>query len=252
VAAPRRLRLRPLGRQSAWLDGLRVDIDAAELTAEMLLRGLPPAPVAVTLHGAGLVLAVVPPLPAEDGTGWHLRLADVAGEMGLTGTAPILRLRADGITPGMSVWPAGTGPRPEGPLRLTLEAAAGFDQPVETGGRLTALRLDGLRLDWGASALAADGRLEVGADGVPQGRILVRAEGWRPLLGLAVASGWLDPGLSPTWLRVLETLQAAGSETARAADALELPVIFARGRVSLGPLPLGRAPLLAPPLPPGG
>jgi hypothetical protein len=255
LTAPRTLRLRPEGAQSVWLDLLRLDIAAGALTADIALQGLPPGPGALTVSAADLRLEGVPLMTAGPGAagGWTLGVAALDGQVGLAGTAPALRLTAEGITLAEAQdWPETLAPRPEAPLRLTLEAAADYAAPVEAGGRLTAARIEALRLDWGTSALTADGRLEVGADGLPEGRILLVAENWRPLLGLAVVAGWVAPELAPTWLRVLETLEAAGSDSARAAGVLEVPVVFRGGLVSLGPLPLGRAPLLAPPLPPAG
>jgi hypothetical protein len=255
LGEPRRLRLRPEGGQSVWLDLLRIDIAAGALTADLALQGLPPQPGALTVSGADLRLEGVPLLTAGPGGAgiWALGVATLDGRADLVGTAPALLLAAEGIAVAEAQdWPEALASRPEAPLRLTLEAAADYAAPVEAGGRLTAARIEALRLDWGATVLTAAGRLEVGADGLPEGRIQLSAEEWRPLLGLAVAAGWVAPELAPTWLRVLETLEAAGSDSARAAGVLEVPLVFRGGLVSLGPLPLGRAPALAPPLPTAG
>lgn len=254
LAAPGRLRILPQGAQTLRTEGQRIDITAGALAAEARLRAPDLAPAAAALQGAEVVLLGTPTAPEAPGAaGWTLRLATLAGDLGLTGAAPELTLSAEGVGIDAAAWPEAVAPRPDRPIRrLELAARGEFDAAVEAGGRLVALQLEALRLDWGDTRLQAAGRLEIGADGLPQGRITATAEGWRALLALAVATGLVAPELAPTWTRVIETLEAAGPETARAAGRLEVPVVFQRGRVSLGPLPLGRAPVLAPPLPAGG
>ena len=254
LATPSRLRLRPAGAQTLWLDGQRLGLVAADLGAELHLQGMQPRPTAISVTAAEVVLSGLPAAtgltadePAPEGS-WAITIARVAGQLGLVGAAPALALDLDGLDPDTSDWPTGIAPRPAGPIeRLALSGRAEFDGPVEAGGRLVALQVEMLRMVWGATELSAAGRVEIDTDGLPQGRITTTAREWRPLLALAVATGAVTADLAPTWARVIETMQEAGPEPARATGALEVPLVFQRGRISLGPLPLGRAPLLGPP-----
>lgn len=105
------------------------------------------------------------------------------------------------------------------------------------------LTLDRAQIDWAAARLSAEGSVARAADGLAEGRITFRAQDWRPWLDLAVATGIVRAELAPTWARVFRTLQTATGGT----GALELPLVFRSGRMSLGPLPLGPAPRLGPP-----
>jgi len=141
---------------------------------------------------------------------------------------------------------AGPDGRPLAPLeRLDLTATVLFDAPLDRhaavrGVQPQELVLEALSLVWAGAEVQAGGRLEIGADGFPEGRIGVEVAGWRPLLDMAVTLDLLRPELAPTWERVLETLEAAGDRP----GVLPLALVFSRGRVSLGPLPLGPAPRL--------
>ncbi|WP_415183392.1 DUF2125 domain-containing protein [Phaeovulum sp.] len=127
---------------------------------------------------------------------------------------------------------------------LHLDAALSYDRPLdrhtgETPPRLLATDLRDFELHWGGMALAAQGTVEITATGQPEGRILLRATEWRRMLDMAVDAGLIAPKLAPT-------MQALGAQMAAASggEVLELPLVFANGRMSLGPLPLGAAPYL--------
>lgn len=250
LAAPGRLRILPGLPQTLRTPLSEIALAAGTLTAEAPLgRDLAPAALHVRAEAAALEATPVAGVATGQG-GWRLGIDRLAADLGLTGSRLVLGLAAEGIAFDPAEWPAALAPLPAAPIRrVELVAAAVHDAPAEAGGRLVALDLEALRIDWGPTDLLASGRLEIGPDGLPEGRITASAGNWRPLLALAVAAGLVAPELAPTWERVFATLEAAGPEAARSAGRLELPVVFARGRVSLGPLPLGPAPLLAPPLP---
>ena len=91
---------------------------------------------------------------------------------------------------------------------------------------------------WGPLGLEAEGRLEIAPDGTPEGRLQLTARNWRAMLAAAADAGVLAPGLAETLRAGLELLALLSEED----GALEAPLVFADGRVSLGPIPLGPAP----------
>lgn len=131
--------------------------------------------------------------------------------------------------------------------RLRLDTELGFDAPLDrhaatTRPGLTVLALREARLDWGDLALTGDGTLTRDARGRAEGRIAIRIDNWRLALDAAVAAGLLTPEVAPTWARAMELLEQAGGRPGR----VELPLVMSGGRMSLGPVPLGPAPQMAP------
>lgn len=129
---------------------------------------------------------------------------------------------------------------------LTLTARLVFDAPwdrralEEARPQITAIDLRDLRAQWGRLELRAAGELVVGADGLPEGRITVKAVNWREILDLARNAGLASGPFLPALERMLETLAGLSGPP----DTLDAPLTFARGFVSFGPLPLGPAPRL--------
>ena len=140
--------------------------------------------------------------------------------------------------------PSGTLPAEIGTLRL--DAVADFTAPWNRAAievarpQPTAIELRELRAAWGRLDLRAAGELDVGPQGVLDGRITARAENWREILDLAVASGALPASLAPTIERGLGFLaRQSGSP-----DTLDAALTFEDGRVAYGIIPLGAAPRL--------
>jgi hypothetical protein len=124
-------------------------------------------------------------------------------------------------------------------LDATLTLSAALDRHMaETQPRLTAVTLTNLRAEWGALKLTAKGQVDRGPDGFAVGQIDFRVENWRNIPALIVALGLVRPEMGATITRGVETLARAGGNP----DVLDLPLIFADGRMVLGPLPLGAAP----------
>jgi hypothetical protein len=140
--------------------------------------------------------------------------------------------------------PAGLLPaRIEG---LRMDATLGFDRPwdrraiEERRPQPRSVEIRSLDAEWGTLALRAAGRIQIDADGIPEGRITLRAENWREMVGLAVNAGLVPAGLSRTLERGLELLAALGPNP----EVIDAPLSFQGGFVSLGPIPLGPAPRL--------
>ncbi len=127
-------------------------------------------------------------------------------------------------------------------LDMTVDFDAPWDRRAVEAARPqpTRLDLDDLSARWGALSLRAAGELTVDAAGIPTGRVTVEATNWREMIALAVGAGILPEALSGTVERALEVL--AGLSGTR--DTLDVPLAFADGRVSFGPVPLGPAPRL--------
>ncbi|WP_102107276.1 DUF2125 domain-containing protein [Oceaniglobus roseus] len=135
---------------------------------------------------------------------------------------------------------------PEKVQSITVATTVGFDGPwnhftlSDAHPKITSLDVTETRIDWGDMSLRAAGRLTPDANGRAEGEITVKATEWRQMVGVAVSLGLVPGGASDRVIRALE-LMARGTGDAK---VLELPLTFADGRVSLGPVPLGPAPFL--------
>ncbi|UWQ33920.1 DUF2125 domain-containing protein [Leisingera sp. M527] len=127
-------------------------------------------------------------------------------------------------------------------LELTVEFDAPWDRAALEQQRPQPRRID-LKLAearWGDLRLKAAGTLAVDAQGLPEGGITLQAENWRGLVLMAERSGALPPSLRSSVERVLSLL----AETSGNPRNLDITLGFSGGYVTLGPLPLGRAPRL--------
>ncbi|MEI2807037.1 DUF2125 domain-containing protein [Albidovulum sp.] len=127
--------------------------------------------------------------------------------------------------------------------RFHLDATLGLDRPLDrfaaAGGlRVRSAEITALALDWGPAGLTGQGAVALSAEGIPEGRIDLSLRNWRRVLRLGVALGLLRPETAPTVERAAESLARIGGNP----EVLTLPLVFAGGRMSLGPIPLGPAP----------
>ncbi|RGP39116.1 DUF2125 domain-containing protein [Pseudotabrizicola alkalilacus] len=136
---------------------------------------------------------------------------------------------------------------PDLPPQIALtrvDANASFSAPLDrfaatTRPTLTALSLREAVLTWGGLSIFAKGDL-LAVDGTPEGRIEIRVTGWRNLVTLATSMGLIKPEIAPTVLNMMQAVAGSSGDP----EVLEMPLIFAGGQMSLGPLPLGPAPRL--------
>lgn len=230
--------------QTLTLPGERIELTSARMEASLVVE-----------PGTDLALDrsafVTRGLSLRGATGWTAALAE--GRLGLRQTVGRanhydLGLALAGFAPDPALRalldPAGL--HPAAVETLTLDVEVGLDAPLDRhalGGpppRPTRIGLREGRAVWGGMELRGAGHFEIGPDGRPEGRIALRARDWRAMLGLAVAAGLVAPRVAPTWEGLLATLdEADGVE-----GWLELPLVLAGGRMSLGPFPLGAAPRL--------
>ena len=125
---------------------------------------------------------------------------------------------------------------------IQLDAFATFSAPIDrfapqTQPQLTALSVKEAGFTWGSLQASASGDLTV-VNGMPEGRIALSVRGWRDLVPLAVTMGAIQPGVAPTVTRVIEALTTSSGDP----ELVEIPLVFANGRMSLGLIPLGPAP----------
>lgn len=128
---------------------------------------------------------------------------------------------------------------------IFVDAHAGFNAPLDrfvaqARPHLTLFDLNEARINWGALRFSAQGALTAGPDGLAQGEIALRVEGWRRLPKVLVALGVVKPDIAPTVERALEVVAAQGGDL----DVVQMVLKCADGQMSLGPLPLGPAPRL--------
>ena len=126
-------------------------------------------------------------------------------------------------------------------LDASVLMSAPLDRHIaETRPGLTGVVVRDFRLDWGSLTITASGKVDRGPDGLAVGQIDLRIENWRQIPVLLVALEVILPDMGKTITRGMEVLAASGTDPA----VLDLPLIMADGRMSLGPLPLGAAPRL--------
>jgi len=125
-------------------------------------------------------------------------------------------------------------------LDLLLDFDAKFDRVAfETGLPLTRrIRITGMQLGWGELGLAATGDLTVAPDGTINGRIELDVQNWREVLNLFVLARVLTEPLAATIAQGIDAITRGTDSPAN----VTLPLILDDGTMSLGPVPLGRAP----------
>ena len=129
--------------------------------------------------------------------------------------------------------------------RLALDMSVTFDRPWDR----TALELSRpqpalidlklAELQWGALRLKMAGTVTV-ANGVPTGNVTIQAENWQDMLDMARNTGAMPEAIAGTVETTLRLLSRASGNR----DALDVELGLKDGRVYLGPLPIGPAPLL--------
>jgi len=125
-------------------------------------------------------------------------------------------------------------------LDATIELDAPLDRSaLETPPAPQRIELHDLSLDWGDVTVEADGAVDVTAANQPEGELLLTVNDWRDALRVAVALGLVPEAQRSAvqqGLTLLSGLSGSGE--------LSLPLVFDAGRMSLGPIPLGPAPVI--------
>jgi hypothetical protein len=124
-------------------------------------------------------------------------------------------------------------------LTAPLDRFAGEANP-----RLAGLDLTDSQIAWGDLSVAAKGSIAPDDRGYAAGRIDIAVTNYQRLVPALVAIGAIKPEISQT----VENMLAALAKESGDPNLLQLPLVLKDGRMSLGPLPLGDAPLLVGPI----
>ncbi|NSX54830.1 DUF2125 domain-containing protein [Parasulfitobacter algicola] len=133
---------------------------------------------------------------------------------------------------------------PEQIETMQLDMTVGFDAAwnrfaiEQARPQPTSIDLDLIRANWGELELLATGQLTIDTQGIPQGRIDVKARNWRDILGIAVQAGFVPDDIAPTVENALELLAGLSGNP----NTLDVPLSFQNGNILFGPVPIGPAP----------
>lgn len=163
-------------------------------------------------------------------------------------TAHMINFKASGVTPASQFVELidESGLLPEALETLQLDLTADFDAPWDRAAieerrpQPTALDLRLAKAQWGPLELSATGEVTVDADGRPEGSIDVKATEWREMLNMAVAGGFIPEDIAPTIERGLELVAGFSGSS----SSLNTTLNFRGGLMSIGPIPVGPAPIL--------
>ncbi len=194
----------------------------------------------IILDGADLVVA--------SSMGWQLKAtrAELATRQDATvANGHEVNLTVTGLVPDAGLMAAlgTTSDLPDLVDVARLDLVAGFSMPLDrfaaqTKPLLTTLTVKDGQIRWGDLALTTKGTVVAGADGLAEGRIDVHIEKWRKMLPVAVAMGLIKAEVAPT----VENMMGLLAQQSGDGTNLDLPLVMAAGRMSLGPIPLGAAP----------
>ncbi|MCC6304387.1 MAG: DUF2125 domain-containing protein [Rhodobacteraceae bacterium] len=232
------------GRQAIELGGEAIEVTSGSMRASLVVApGTALALARTAFVATGVALA--------GAGGWQVAAGEVRIALRLAAGGEgryDLGLALTGLAPGGGLerrLDPGDG-LPATIEAVTADATVALDRPLDRhalGGfapRLRAVVLREARAVWGGLALRASGTLEVGADGLVEGRIDIAADDWEGILALAVRAGLVAERVAPTYARALAAMAEGGGGGGR----LEVALVLAGGRMRLGPLILGPAPRL--------
>ncbi|WP_192931094.1 DUF2125 domain-containing protein [Gemmobacter serpentinus] len=223
--------------QSISFAGQAVDVASTEMKASLFMKprgALPLDRFDAVIEGASL----------RSDAGWSLGFASanaslIAGE----GAQAQAAFRMLDIVPDQALMARLNGALPGTVARLDLLADLTLDAALELRGaapRLQQVSLTEANLIWGSLTLKAAGDLVADPQGQAEGTVQLRVEGWQEGLAALEAAGLVPEQFRLPLRSVLENLAAQSTET----GVLQLPLVMANGRMMLGPVPLGPAPLL--------
>lgn len=104
----------------------------------------------------------------------------------------------------------------------------------------TAIKVKLADAKWGQLHLQAAGEVTVTPEGWPEGEITLKARNWREMLHIAAETGAVHESL----LGTVESGLALMAQMSGNPETLDVPLTFRKGRILLGPIPIGPAPVL--------
>lgn len=141
---------------------------------------------------------------------------------------------------------ANAGLVPEKFDELKADLSVGFDHPwnrnalEEDRPQPREVEIREIAAKWGELELRIAGDLTVAEDGTVSGDVMVKSTNWREMLELGNSSGVIPE----SFLGPLERALTMLSGMAGRSDTLDIPLSFNNGKTWIGPLPVGRAPVL--------
>ena len=128
---------------------------------------------------------------------------------------------------------------------MRLDATVTFDKPWDISAINQArpqprhIDLALARVEWGELALQVAADLEVDENGQARGDVSLQARNWRQMLQGAVAAGALDASAAGLAESTLGLMARMGGNP----DTLDITLSLRDGRIYLGPVSLGAAPV---------
>lgn len=221
-----------------------IDITAEDFKGSLVVDPMPTLP----LNRASFVIEN---MTLASSLGWNAKLggANIATRL-VDGreNAHELHLEVAELLPP-SEWVQSLGPNSPLPPSLkgvTLRGKVGFDAPwdrlalEQNRPQPTDIELELLSAKWGAMDLKMAGKVTLDAAGAPTGEITVQAQNWRQMVALATSSGVLPAELESTVLGALGLIASLSGNP----ESIDVPLGFSGGYMTLGPLPIGRAPVI--------
>jgi hypothetical protein len=157
-------------------------------------------------------------------------------------------INAAGFTPGAGLrrFLQSSAALPASFETLALDMLVRFDRPWDISAleqrrpQPVAIDLQQAELRWGSLRVSGTGQVRIDANGVPYGKIGIRAENWREMLASAKATGAIPRDAIEPAERILRLLSGVGGNP----ETLDVQLSLRDGLVRLGPFPLGPAPRL--------
>lgn len=232
--------------QVVTLPGQSVTITSDGLRASVRARPATSVPLAMAIVESG-------PFAASSTQGWTTGADKAVLSLGAAAGKPdAYDIAADiaGLAPDPSLLTqlVPDGGLPSSIAEIRLRATATLTAPLDrfagdTRPRVVAVDLTDALVTWGEVSVTATGSIAPDDQGYAAGRIAITVTNWRRVMPLLVASGTIRPQLAQTVETMLDGLAKQSGD----AEVLRLPLVMEEGWMSLGPLPLGPAPVLMPP-----
>ena len=224
--------------QTISLQGQEVALKSTRMQGSLFARPLPSVPLKrLDLVAEGVSL--------RSDLGWSLGVGSanaalIAGE----GTQAQLALRMLDLVPDQALTAAlATTDLPGTVERLSLLADLTLRAPIalmDGAPQVEAVDLREALVTWGSVKVKGEGRLVADAQGQAEGTITFTVQGWREALTAAEAMGLVPARFQVALRSVAENLAVQS----KVQGQLDLPLVARNGRMMLGPIPLGAAPLL--------
>lgn len=189
--------------------------------------------ITAVLDGVGLT--------REGGETWRAAQMRLAAERKATNPAEYrLGLALSEVIPPPGVGPEGARAALQADVTMRFDAAWDRSALESARPQPAHLQIDRATISWAELEIRAAGTLDISESGTPEGQVTLQIVNWRDVLDLSVETGALPRDLAGPIRGALEL----ASRLAGRPDTLDVPLDLRRGRIFLGPIPVGEAPRL--------